>query len=65
MPIPATLDFDHAADRWVARYLPQWSTPERSAARYELDAGILTLRIDADQPPWLPEGDQRLSRAWG
>ena len=58
MPIPATLDFDHAADRWVARYLPQWSTPERSAARYGLDAGVLTLRIDADQPPWLPEDDQ-------
>ena len=45
-------------DRWVAHYLPQWSTPERSAARYDLEAGVLTLRIDADQPPWLPEGDQ-------
>jgi hypothetical protein len=49
---------DLAADRWVAHYLPQWSTPERSAARYGLDAGVLTLRIDADQPPWLPEDDQ-------
>jgi hypothetical protein len=47
-----------AADRWVAHYLPQWSTPERSAARYDLDAGVLRLRIDADQPPWLPEDDQ-------
>jgi hypothetical protein len=45
-------------DRWVAHYLPQWSTPERSAARYDLEAGVLTLCIDADQPPWLPEGDQ-------
>ena len=45
-----------AADRWVAHYLPHWSTPERSAARYDLDAGVLgTLRIEADQPPWLPE----------
>ena len=47
-----------AADRWVAHYLPHWSTPERSTARYDLDGGVLTLRIDADQPPWLPEGDQ-------
>src|SRR4029453_5319675 len=47
-----------AADRWVAHYLPQWSTPERSAARYDLDAGVLTLRIHPDHPPWLPDGDQ-------
>jgi hypothetical protein len=47
-----------AADRWVAQYLPQWSTPERSAARYDLETGVLTLRIDADQPPWLPDGEQ-------
>jgi hypothetical protein len=47
-----------AADRWVAHYLPQWTTPERSAARYDLDAGVLTLRIDADQPPWRPEDGQ-------
>lgn len=47
-----------AADRWVAHYLPQWSTPERSAARFDLDAGVLTLRIDADQPPWRPEDGQ-------
>ena len=44
-----------AADRWVAHYLPHWGTPERPAARYALDARVLTLRIDADQPPWLPE----------
>jgi hypothetical protein len=50
-----------AADRWVAHYLPHWSTPERSAARYELDAGVLRLRIDADQPPWLPEEELRVS----
>ena len=47
-----------AADRWITHYLPHWSTPERSAARYDLDVGVLRLRIDADQPPWLPEGDQ-------
>ena len=50
-----------AADRWVAHYLPHWSTPERSAARYTLDAGVLTLRIEADQPPWLPEDELRVS----
>jgi hypothetical protein len=32
------------ADRWVAHYLPQWTTPERSAAHYELRPGILLLR---------------------
>jgi hypothetical protein len=44
-----------AADRWVAHYLPHWTTPERSAARYALDAGVLTLRIEADQPPGCPK----------
>jgi hypothetical protein len=50
-----------AADRWVAHYLPHWGTPERPAARYALDARVLTLRIDADQPPWLPEEELRVS----
>ena len=45
-------------DRWVGHYLPQWTTPERSAARYELDRGVLRLRIDADQPAWrLDDGE--------
>ena len=48
--------------RWVPHYLPQWSTPERSAARYELHPGRLRLRIDADQPAWRPEdGELRVS----
>jgi hypothetical protein len=48
-------------DRWVDHYLPHWTTPERSAARYVL-AGGLRLRIDADQPAWLPEdGEMRVS----
>jgi hypothetical protein len=51
-----------APDRWVGHYLPHWSTPERSAARYELDAGVLTLRIDADQPAWrVEDGELRVS----
>ena len=41
--------------RWVAHYLPQWTTPDRSAARYELEPGVLRLRIDADQPEWRVE----------
>jgi len=48
--------------RWIPHYLPQWTTPERSAARYELHPGELRLRIDADQPAWLPEdGELRVS----
>ncbi len=53
--------------RWLAHYLPQWSTPDRSAARYSLggsgsDASTpgLTLRIDHDQPAWSPEFDGEL-----
>ncbi|MEU8240771.1 glycoside hydrolase family 16 protein [Actinoplanes missouriensis] len=41
--------------RWVDHYLPHWTTPDRSRARYDLDAGGLRLRIDADQPDWRPE----------
>jgi hypothetical protein len=48
--------------RWVSHYLPQWTTPERSAARFELKPGLMRLRIDADQPAWRPEdGDMRVS----
>ncbi|MFI6510880.1 glycoside hydrolase family 16 protein [Streptosporangium sp. NPDC050855] len=42
-------------DRWVARYLPQWSDRTASAARYELDGRHLHLLIERDQPPWSPE----------
>ena len=44
--------------KWVAHYLPHWTTPNRSAARYDLQPGWLRLRIDADQPAWLPDGEQ-------
>ena len=48
--------------RWVTHYLPQWTTPERSAARYDLLPGVLRLRIDADQPAWRPDdGGMRVS----
>jgi glycosyl hydrolase family 16 len=49
-------------DRWVAHYLPHWTTPERSAARYQLEPGLLRLRIDADQPAWrIEDGEMRVS----
>jgi Glycosyl hydrolases family 16 len=49
--------------RWIPHHLPQWSTRERSAARYELRDGLLHLRIEADQRPWCPEldGEVRVS----
>lgn len=50
------------AGRWVDHYLPHWTTPERSAARYAVDDSGLRLRIDADQPAWRPEdGELRVS----
>jgi Glycosyl hydrolases family 16 len=50
------------AGRWVAHYLPHWTTPERSAARYRLDGDGLRLLIEADQPAWRPEdGPMRVS----
>lgn len=58
-------DFTEAelnTDRWVAHYLPHWTSPERSAARYELRPGVLRLRIDADQPAWrVDDGELRVS----
>lgn len=54
-----TPDFDQsfasrALDRtaWIDHYLPHWTTPDRSLARYDIDDDGLRLRIDADQPNW-------------
>lgn len=48
--------------RWLAHYLPHWTTPERSGARYRLGGGGLELLIDADQPPWRDQdGRMRVS----
>src|SRR5690349_14042556 len=48
--------------RWVEHYLPHWTTPDRSRARYDLlphdpagAGGGLRLRIDADQLDWRAE----------
>lgn len=47
--------------RWVDHFLPHWTTPDRSAARYRLTDDGLELRIEADQPAWLPDGADRAS----
>jgi glycosyl hydrolase family 16 len=61
------LEFDEPFDgtslhdgRWIPHYLPQWSTPERTAARYEVGGPGLKLLIEADQPAWCPELDGEL-----
>ena len=43
------------ADLWIDHYLPHWTTPDRSRARYDLSTGRLRLRIDGDQPDWRDE----------
>jgi hypothetical protein len=49
--------------RWLPYYLPQWSSRERSAARYRVGNGRLRLLVEEDQEPWCPEldGDVRVS----
>ncbi len=42
-------------DLWVDHYLPHWTTPDRSRARYEHGPAGLRLRIDEDQPDWRQE----------
>ncbi|MFI6424624.1 hypothetical protein [Promicromonospora sp. NPDC050880] len=64
-PLPAPphrapdVDDDFAAGPdpalWVPHYLPHWTTPDRSAARYRTTPHGLELRIEADQPDWRPE----------
>jgi hypothetical protein len=50
------------AGLWAPHYLPHWTTPVRSAARYDFVPGGLRLRIDHDQPAWRPEdGEMRVS----
>jgi len=41
---------------WVGEYLPHWTTPDRSLARYDMrELSGLRLRIDEDQPDWRVE----------
>jgi hypothetical protein len=64
------LEFEDAFDgdtldetRWLPFYLPQWSSREASAARYEIGGGVLRLVIEADQRAWCPDfdGETRVS----
>jgi hypothetical protein len=48
---------DLDSSQWLPYYLPQWSSRERTRARYGVGGGRLTLRVDADQPPWSEEYD--------
>ncbi|WP_313539988.1 hypothetical protein [Leifsonia aquatica] len=41
-----------SSERWVASYLPQWTTSERARAHYEVVTNGIELRIDSDQPDW-------------
>jgi len=68
--MPYELEFEDTFDedvldssRWIAHYLPHWSSRERSAARYEVGGGSLRLLITSEQEPWCPEfdGDVRVS----
>ncbi|MBA8815493.1 hypothetical protein FHX48_000545 [Microbacterium halimionae] len=43
------------ADLWVDHYLPHWTTPERSAARYSFQTEGMQLRIDLEQLNWRDE----------
>ena len=47
-------------ERWIPHYLPQWSSRERSRARFRFDGAGLRLLIEADQHPWAPEWDGAL-----
>jgi hypothetical protein len=56
---PADLD-EYFADGpsarwWVPHYLPHWTTPDRSEARFSATPGALELRIEAGQLDWRPE----------
>jgi hypothetical protein len=43
--------------KWLACYLPQWSSRVRSAPRFALRNNTLVLQIAEDQQPWCPEFD--------
>lgn len=49
-------------DLWIPHYLPQWTTPDRSAARFRFVPEGLQLRIEEGQPNWRDEdGELRVS----
>lgn len=46
-----------SVEKWFPYYTPQWSSREKSAARFEVADGVLQLQICEDQKPWCPEHD--------
>ena len=47
---------------WIADYLPHWTRPANSAARWTASGGRSRLCIDDDQPAWRPsESTMRVS----
>lgn len=50
-------------DKWFPHYLPQWSSREKTKARYSFQDDHLQLHIEDDQQPWSTEynGDIRVS----
>lgn len=65
-----TLEFYDGFDRgyieethWLPYYLPQWSSRELSAPRFEFSDDGFVLKIQRDQKPWCPEfnGNVRVS----
>ncbi len=42
--------------KWLPYYLPQWSSRERTRARYDVGDHLI-LRIEEDQQPWAPQYD--------
>lgn len=50
-------------DMWLPYYLPQWSSKEKTKARYSLQDNQLHLHIEEHQNPWSTEynGDIRVS----
>ena len=44
-------------DRWIAAYLPQWTTPSRAAASHRFLDGRLVLEIGSATMPWCPDHD--------
>ena len=43
--------------RWLAAYLPQWSSRARAKPTFAFDGGRLVLSIAPRQAPWCPEWD--------
>lgn len=50
-------DFREGLDpeKWIPHYLPQWTVPRRSEARYGIVESGLELRIESDQLDWREE----------